>query len=83
MSNVRTNGPTRARVGAIEARHHAASALGALSVMMKPGTMGLGQKVVIAGALLRLARRFPIVAVVSSAVALTFYLYRSRDPQHK
>jgi len=61
-----------------EARKDAAGALGAASAAVRPKKVGMGQKVAIAGTLLRLAKRYPIVALVVGGVALALYVSRRR-----
>jgi hypothetical protein len=61
-----------------EKRKDAAGALGAASAAMHPKKVGMGGKVAIAGTLLRLARRYPVAALVVGGVALAFYVSRRR-----
>jgi hypothetical protein len=61
-----------------ESRKDAAGALGAASAAVHPEKVGLGQKVAIAGTLFRLAKRYPVAALVIGGVALAIYLGRRR-----
>jgi hypothetical protein len=61
-----------------ETRKDAASALGAASAAVQPAKTGIGGKVAIAGAVLRLARRYPVAALVLGGVALAVYVGRRR-----
>jgi hypothetical protein len=59
-----------------EARQDAAGVLGTASAAVHPNKTGMGQKIAIAGTLLRLVRRYPVAALVVGVVALAFYVGR-------
>jgi len=61
-----------------ETRKDAASALGAASAAVHPARTGVGGKIAIAGAVLRLARRYPLATLVLGGVALAVYVGRHR-----
>jgi len=61
-----------------ETRKDAASALGAASSAVHPGKTGVGGKIAIAGTVLRLARRYPVAALIAGGVALAIYMGRRR-----
>jgi hypothetical protein len=63
---------------AAEMRKDAAGALGAASAAVHPTHTGIGQKMAIAGTIYRLARRYPVAAVMVAAVALALYVTRRR-----
>ena len=59
-----------------EKREDAAAALGAVSSAVRPAKTGVGQKVAIAGTILRLAKRYPVATIVIAGAALAFYASR-------
>ena len=61
-----------------EIRQDAAATLGAVSSTVRPSKTGIGEKVAIAGTIYRLARRYPVAALIVGGVALVVYLTRSR-----
>ena len=61
-----------------ETRKDAAGALGAASAAVHPTKTGMGQKIAIASTLLRLAKRYPVAALVVGGIALAFYVGRRR-----
>lgn len=63
---------------ATETRKDAASALGAASAAAHPSKTGMGQKVAIATTLYRLARRYPMAALVVGGIGLAYYMSRRR-----
>jgi hypothetical protein len=69
---------TSQTTGSSEARKDAASVLGAASSAVHPTKIGIGQKVAIAGTLLRLARRYPVAALVIGGVVIALYVGRRR-----
>lgn len=62
-----------------ETREDAARALGAVTAAVKPRKVGVGQKVAIAGTVLRLAKRYPMATLVIGGVALALYAGRRRQ----
>lgn len=63
---------------AAETRKDAASALGAASAAASPSRTGVGQKVAIAGAVYRLARRYPVAALIVGGIGIAMYMSRRR-----
>jgi len=61
-----------------ETRKDAAGILGAASSAVHPKKTGMGGKIAIAGTALRLARRYPVAALVVGAIALAMYVGRRR-----
>jgi hypothetical protein len=61
-----------------ETRRDAAGALGAMSSAAHPEKTGLMQKVAIAGTIYRLARRYPVAALVVGSIALAVYMARRK-----
>jgi hypothetical protein len=61
-----------------EVRKDAAGVLGAVSSAVHPAKAGVGGKIAIAGTLLRLARRYPVVAIIAGGVALAVFIGRRR-----
>jgi hypothetical protein len=59
-----------------ETRETAADTLKAASSALSPHKVGLGQKLALAGTIYRLARRYPVPALVVGGLALAFYLGR-------
>ena len=57
-------------------RATAADTLSAASSALSPYKTGLGQKLAIAGTIYKLARRYPMPALLIGGVALAFYLGR-------
>lgn len=67
----------------VETRKDAAKALGAASAAVGPASTGIGQKIAIAGTVIRLARRYPVAALVVGGVALALYVRRRRMSQRR
>lgn len=65
-------------VAAPEARQDAADTLALAGSAVKPSKVGLGQKIALAGTLYRLARRYPVPAIVIGGIALAYYVSRRR-----
>ena len=63
---------------AAETRKDASATLDAASSFVDPGKTGIGQKVAIATAVYRLARRYPVPALIVGGIALAFYMGRHR-----
>jgi hypothetical protein len=57
-----------------EARKDAAATLSAASSAIKPTKTGIGQKIALAGMAVRLARRYPIPALIIGGIALAYYM---------
>jgi hypothetical protein len=60
------------------ARQDAADTLALAGSAVKPSKTGIGQKVALASMALRLARRYPVPAVVLGGIALAYYMTRRR-----
>jgi len=65
-----------------ETRKDAASALGAVSSAVNPRS-GVGQKLAIAGAVYRLARRYPVPTLVVGGIALAIYMSRRHSYERR
>ena len=55
-------------------RQDAAKTLSAASAAVDPGKGGLGKKLALASTALRLARRYPVAALVIGGIAVVYYL---------
>jgi len=62
-----------------DTRQDASSTLKAASAAVQPGKTSIGQKFAIAGTALRLARRYPVAAVIIGGIALAVYMSRSHS----
>jgi hypothetical protein len=60
------------------ARQDAADTLALAGSAVKPSKTGLGQKFALASIAFRLARRYPVPAVVLGGIALAYYMSRRR-----
>ena len=67
---------------AAETRQDAAKALGAASAALRPSVTGVVEKVAIAGTIVRLARRYPVAALVIGGAVLALYIGRRRAYGH-
>jgi hypothetical protein len=63
---------------ASEARQTTADTLSLAQSAVKPSKAGIGQKIALATTAFRLARRYPVPAVVIGGIALAYYLSRRR-----
>lgn len=59
-----------------QVRKDAAATLGAASSTVDPAKTSTSKKIAIAGALIKLARRYPIPALIVGGVALAFFMSR-------
>ena len=66
-----------------ESRKDAASVLGAVSSAVHPAKTGVGGKIAIAGTMLRLVRRYPVVALIAGGVALAIFMSRRHIAEHR
>jgi hypothetical protein len=60
-------------------RQDAADTLSAASSFVEPAKTGMGQKIAIATTLYRLARRYPLPALLVGGVVLAYYLSHRHD----
>jgi hypothetical protein len=63
---------------AVEVRKDASAVLGAVSSAVNPSKVGMGQKIAIAATLYRLARRYPVPALIIGGIAVALYMARGR-----
>ena len=68
--------------GTAETRKDAADTLSVASNAVKPNKAGIGQKIALAGTVLRLARRYPVPAVIVGGIALAYYLSRGNGRRY-
>ena len=61
-----------------ESRQDAADTLSLAQSALKPSSVGIGQKLALAGTVYRLAKRYPIPVIVIGAIALAYYVSRRR-----
>ena len=61
-----------------QARKDAADTLALAGSAVKPSKTGIGQKVALASMALRLARRYPVPALVLGGIAVAYYMSRRR-----
>jgi hypothetical protein len=61
-----------------EARQDAADTLALAGSAVKPSKIGVGQKVALATTAFRLAKRYPVPAIVIGGIALAYYMTRRR-----
>jgi hypothetical protein len=61
-----------------EARQDAADTLALAGSAVKPSKTGIGQKVALATTAYRLARRYPVPAILIGGIALAYYMSRRR-----
>lgn len=61
-----------------EARQDAADTLSLAGSAVKPSKTGIGQKVALATTAYRLARRYPVPAILFGGIALAYYMTRRR-----
>jgi hypothetical protein len=73
MSTLQTENST-----APEARKDAADTLALAGSAVKPSKTGLGQKVALASMAYRLAKRYPVPAILVGGIALAYYMSRRR-----
>jgi hypothetical protein len=64
-----------------ETRKDAAATLGAVSSAVHPAKMGVAQKVTVVSTVLRLAKRYPVAALVVGGLGLAVYMGRRRATQ--
>jgi hypothetical protein len=62
-----------------ESRHDVADTLSMASEAVKPAKTGLGRKIAMAATAYRLARRFPVAALIVGGIAVVYFLSRRRD----
>jgi hypothetical protein len=61
-----------------EARQDAADTLALAGSAVKPSKTGVGQKLALIGTAYRLAKRYPVPAILVGAIALAYYMSRRR-----
>jgi hypothetical protein len=61
-----------------EARQDAADTLALAGSAVKPSKTGLGQKVALATTAFRLAKRYPVPAILVGGIALAYFMSRRR-----
>ena len=61
-----------------EARQDAADTLALAGSAVKPSKIGIGQKVALISTAFRLAKRYPVPAIIVGGIALAYFVSRRR-----